>query len=267
VSKGTGDVEGRRIGVELGLGEYLEGWNGSQLKGRVVLGWILIGIAVLGGIGALETMHQSAAAEQQAGSAVGGMVVLLAIGVPLVAFPWRTRRLWLHHYEGGVVQVTGHRRRVLVVRWSDLASMSWSVVQGYDDEYISGPVLRDHAGNTLAAPSGLIAGRAEQVLVGRLVGPLTGRLDAGLPVTVGCLTVYQSGISCRGGGGKAGGRWEVSWPEVHDIETQFRSQRVTVHTGHRGTKRAALAGEPNDFLAEYVLEHAARRAGVPFKAW
>jgi hypothetical protein len=262
-SNGTSDPEGRRLGAELGLGQYLEGWDQSKLKGRVVLGWVLIGIAVLGGIGALETMRQSAAADQDALSAVGGIVILLAIGVLLVAFPWRTRRLWFHHYEGGVVQVTGHRRRVSVVRWSDLASLSWSVVQGYDDEFLSGPVLRDHAGNIVPAPSALIAGRAEQVLVGHLAG----RLDAGLPVTVGCLTVDRSGISCRGGAGKAGSRWDVSWHEVHDIETHFRGQRVTIRTGHRGAKRAGLAGQPNDFLIEYVLEHAARRVGVSFKAW
>jgi hypothetical protein len=267
VHKGTGDADGRRIGAELGLGEYLAGWDGSELKGRVVLGWVLIGICALGGIGVLESLHGPAADKQENMGAVGGIVLVLAIAVPLVAFPWRIRRQWLHHYEGGVAQVTGHRRRVSVVRWSDLASMSLNVVQGYDDERIDGCVLRDHVGNAVSVnpgPCKLVVGRAEQVLTGRLVGPLTGRLDAGLPVTVGCLTVDQSGIRCRGG--KAGGRWNVSWQQVHDIETRLRGHRVTV-TGHRISKRAALAGEPNDFLAEYVLQHAARRVGVRFNAW
>ena len=33
--------------------------------------------------------------------------------------------------------------------------------------------------------------------------------------------------------------------------------------GRLGGKRAALDGLPNSFLARYVIEHAARQAGVP----
>ena len=270
--KARAAAEGRRIGAEYGLGDRIEAWDGSKVKGRVIAGWIIIVLASFAVIGVLQQRsHQLAgSAPQDTGGLLGEIVIVAAVAVAMAAIPPRRKRLWLHHYEEGLAQVTG-RRRVSVIRWSGLASMSLSVKQGYDDEFIGGCVLRDHAGNevTVDGRIGLnvskrIAGRAEQVLVGRLVGPLTDQFDAGVPVTVGCLTVDQRGIECRGG--QPGGRWHLSWPQVSGIGSQLSGHRVTVSTGHWGGKRAALAGQPNDFLAAYVLEHAARRAGVPFRA-
>jgi len=270
--KARAAAQGRRIAAEYGLGGSIGEWNGSKLKGRVIAGWIIIVLAFFAVIGALEQgSHQPAgSAPQDTGGALAEIAIVLAFAVPMAVIPPRTKRLWLHHYEEGLVQVTGSRR-VSVIRWSDLASMSLSVKQGYDDEFIGGCVLRDHAGNEVTVDDRIglnvskrIAARAEQVLVGRLVGPLTGQFDAGQPVTVGCLTVDQRGIECRGS--QSGGRWQVSWSQVSSIGSQLSGHRVTVSTGHWGSKRAALAGQPNDFLAAYVLEHAAGRVGVPFSA-
>jgi hypothetical protein len=263
-------AQGRRIGAELGLGEYLGSWNGSKLKARVMMGWILIVLVVLASIKVLASLLHSAVIKQDDMSDVGGMAILLAIGVPMVAIPPLTKRAWLHRYEAGLAEVTG-RRRVAVLRWANLASLSLRVVKGYDDEYIRGCELRDHSGTVVTvdderygpAVRELVTGLAEQVLTGRLVGPLTARLDQGLPVTVGSLTVDRSGISCQGG--QAGGSWNVPWQQARGIATELRGHRVSVDTDRRG-RHAALAGQPNDFLASYVLEHAAARAGVPFLA-
>ena len=265
--KGSADAAGRRIGAELGLGEYLgaDDRSKSRMHERIAAGVLLVIMpwyaAVITGIRFLLSPGWDPAAGRLSGTVI--FVIGLGIGTPLMAMLVRKREwLWLYSYEGGFAQVTG-RRRMSVVRWAELASMSVSVVQGYEDEYVAGCVLRDHAGNAVTVGVGLI-GRAEQILTGRLVGPLTARLDAGLPVTVGCLTVDQSGIRCHGG--QARNNWTVSWQQVHGIETRLHGQRVTVKTGHRGGKHAALDNQPNGFLASYALEHAARRAGVPFFA-
>jgi hypothetical protein len=60
---------------------------------------------------------------------------------------------------------------------------------------ISRCVLRDDAGTTITITGcHPLRDQARRVLVGPLLGPLTSRLDAGLPVTVGQLTVDQQGI-------------------------------------------------------------------------
>jgi hypothetical protein len=263
------DAQGRRLGAELALGQHLGSWDGSQKKARFIVGWVMTGLAISSGLFIYLPLRASPAGGASTG-VLGVIVILLVIGVSLLRMPGNTRYASLHHYDGGLAEVTDGR--VCVVRWAGLASMSLRVVQGYDDESIVACVLRDHPGNEVTADGrfgpgtcDLVVRRAEQVLTGRLLGPLTGRLDAGLPVTVGCLTVDQSGISCQGS--KAGGSWNVSWQEARGIETQLSGHRVTVRTGRWGAgKRAAMAGQPNDFLIGYVLEHAARRAGVSFTA-
>ena len=263
------DAEGRRIGAELGLGDCEGTWKWSQAKRRVVFGWIAIIFGGGGTIGGILSINQPGASLQEVLQGFTPVIGLLGLGVVLVAIPERVRRVWLFQYEGGVAQVTD-RRRVSVVRWADLASMSMTILRGYDEEYVGSWALRDHAGNVVGMDKHIdqdaynkIFNRAEQVLTGRLLGSLTDRLDAGLPVTVGCLTMDRSGIECQPSHAGAG-RWHVSWQEVSGISTEWRGHRVNVQTGYRGSKRAALFGQPNGFLAGYVLEHAARQASVPF---
>jgi hypothetical protein len=262
------DAQGRRLGAELALGQHLGSRDGSAHKARFIVGWVMTGLAISFGVFIYLPLRASPVSQLSTGI-LAVIVIMLVVGVTLMRMPGNKRYAFLHHYEAGLAEVTDGR--VSVVRWADLASMSLRVVQGYDDESITACVLRDNAGNEVTADGrfagacDLVTRRAEQVLTGRLVGPLAGRLDSGIPVTVGCLTVDQSGISCRGS--KAGGSWNVSWQEARGIETQLSGHRVTVRTGRwGGGKRAAMAGLPNDFLIGYVLEHAARRAGVPFQA-
>jgi hypothetical protein len=97
---------------------------------------------------------------------------------------------------------------------------------------------------------------AEREIASRRLGPLTHLLDTGQPVVIGSLTVDQLGVSARG-------RWHVSWQQARQVNIRLHGQRVLVKVGRLGTKRAALDGLPNSFLARYVIEHAARQAGVP----
>jgi hypothetical protein len=171
-----------------------------------------------------------------------------------------------HAYEGGAVTVTDGR--VTVVRLADLAALSTCI--GDDDEstWVSYSSLTDHAGATADTNSGNLKGRAERILLDRHLGPLTARLDAGQPVTIGCLTLDQWSIRCRAR--EPDGHWDISWPEVTQIVERFEGLRVTVATrrdpGH-GALRAELDDEPNGFLAGYLLQYAARRANVPFRAF
>jgi hypothetical protein len=267
-------AEARRIGAQFGLGEFLGADDGSKsrLQDRITASILLVILPWYGmafaGIRLLLSPGWS-----PAGGMLGGAVILaisLGIATPLLLMLLRQREwIWLYTYEEGLAQVTG-RRPASAVRWADLASMTLGVVQGYDGELITSCTLRDHAGSTVSV-AGHYAGpvlervtaRAEQVLSDRLVGPLTSRLDAGLPATVGCLTVDRSGITCRGG--RARNDWMVPWEQVQGVETRLHGHRVTVQTSRWRSKQAALDG-PNDFLAGYALEHAARRAGVPFSA-
>jgi hypothetical protein len=110
-----------------------------------------------------------------------------------------------------------------------------------------------------------ILAAAEAVIAARRVGQFTAQLDAGLPVTIGFLTVNRSGMSSRGGG-RAGGRWLVTWQQVRRVDVEADGQRVLVRCGRWGAKRALLDGVPNSFLVRHVIAHAARRAGVDVNA-
>jgi hypothetical protein len=267
---GTAATRKQRVRGEWGLGECLGSWGGSQLKGRVVLGWVLVGLGALGGVGMLTEMHESAPARYQDSGAIGGIVIVVAAGALLLAIPWRRRLWWLFLHEAGVAEVTGYRQRASVVRWADLASMTLGIGDGESHDYISGCTVRDHAGRDVtvdkrfgASAWEAVAAQAGQVLADRLLGTLTSQLDAGLPVTSGCLTVDWAGIRCRAGSRAAGGRWQVSWQQVRGVQTRMHGVEVSVDAGRR---RRALVYGANNFLAGHLLEHAARQAGVPFTA-
>jgi hypothetical protein len=109
-----------------------------------------------------------------------------------------------------------------------------------------------------------VSAAAERVLAERHVGPLIQLLDSGQPVTIGALTVDRMGISSQAGA-ENGGRWYVSWQQARSVSTRLEGQRVTVET-ERSPRRAVLDGEPNSFLARYLVEHVAMRADVPLGA-
>jgi hypothetical protein len=188
----------------------------------------------------------------------------LAAGVLMAAIPPRARRARVFLFDGGIVRVSNLGRRLVVLPWADLDTLSVRVVSGYDEDYVAGCVLRGRSGATLTlgrkgdtfyGKEAIIAA-AEREIASRRLGPLTHLLDTGQPVVIGSLTVDQLGVSARG-------RWHVSWQQARQVNIRLHGQRVLIKVGRLSTKRAALDGLPNSFLARYVIEHAARRAGVP----
>jgi hypothetical protein len=196
-------------------------------------------------------------------------VGLLILGVVLIAIPGRTKRNWLCQYEAGMAQVIGSRPRVAVVRWDDLTALTLKVVSGYDEEYLGSYVLRSRQGRKVKAEvskhrlrSDPVAFHAESVLAERLLAPLIRQLDAGQHVTIGGLMVGPSGIRSRASS-KHGGRWRVSWQKASHVRIRLHGQRVAVERTRGYARAAALDKVPNSFLAQYVIAHAARQAGVP----
>jgi hypothetical protein len=258
------DAEAERIGLDWGLGAYLGADDMSELRLRVALGAMMLGAVVLMTISLGTPM--TGEVRLMAGAVVVGLLIL---GVMLIAIPGRTKRNWLCRYEAGMAQVIGPRPRVVVVRWDDLASLTLTVVSGHDEEYLSSYVLRSRQGRAVRAvvskrllTSDPIATHAESALADRLVAPLIRQLEAGQPVTIGRLTVGPSGIRSRADS-ERGGRWHVSWRKARHVRVRLAGQRVSVERERGHVRLAALDGVPNSFLAQYVIAHAARQAGVP----
>ena len=263
VNRAELEAEAERIGLERGLGtsEYTD--DLSDLRLRVVLGGMLLAWVLLMAISLTTPMTDR---HRLMSAAI--TVVLLVLGVVLIAIPGRTKRNWLCQYEAGMAQVIGPRPRVVVVRWDDLASLTLKVVSGYDEEYLGSYVLRSRQGRKVKVDVSKhrlrgdpIAFHAESTLAERLVAPLIRQLDAGQHVTIGGLTVGPSGIRSRASS-KNGGRWHVPWQKASHVRIRLSGQRVTVERTRGYVRLAALDKVPNSFLAQYVIAHAARQAGV-----
>ena len=55
----------------------------------------------------------------------------------------------LYLFDGGIVRVSNLGRRLVVLPWADLDTLSVRVVSGYDGDYVLGCVLRSRSGATL----------------------------------------------------------------------------------------------------------------------
>jgi len=258
------DEEAERLGARLRLGECRESWVETGTLTRIAIGRFLLVLVVLGGIGALVSPVSRAAV-------MGGgteFLAFLGFAVLCVAIPPRSRRARLFLFDCGVVRSSNTGRRLVVLPWEDLETVTLATTAGYDEVYISGCVLRGRSGTRMElGRRDSLPGRhriqaaAQAQIAARRVGPLTAQLDAGQPVTIGFLTVDRSGLSSRGSL-TAGGRWQVGWQQVRRVDVELDGQRVLVRSGRWGVKRALLNGVPNSFLAGHVIGHAARQAGV-----
>jgi len=93
---------------------------------------------------------------------VFGVVVWLPVVIAL-----RSRRTVLYEFEAGLANVSRYRRRVTVLRWADLASVSEDSTQDQEgDWHFHGWLLHDHAGNsvTVGKRARALKVRAEQML-------------------------------------------------------------------------------------------------------
>lgn len=158
-------AEAHRIAAEYGLGRHVKVWRrGSKLVEQALLLGFLIGLPVVTAMLAVTARWQSASFEPQYAVALGVVMSLPAV------IGWRSQWPVLHEFEGGMANVSRHRRRVSVVRWADLAAVSEDFVEDEDGRWHSrGYVLTDRAGNTVQlgkrAPE--LVARAEQSLAAR----------------------------------------------------------------------------------------------------
>ena len=261
-------ADARRLSAQYGLGECTEAWRVPRLSFRMVLGWIALVCLAFVGIVRLASAHGQHLVTRGAAE----YVVALAVAVLAAVIPRRVRRTRVFLFEGGLVQESnpGPRPRLVVLPWADLDTMRLEVKLGKSEgqDNVDACVLGGRTGPSLTVgreagtrTREAVSAAAERVLAGRHVGPLIQLLDSGRPVTIGSLTVDRLGISSQARAENRNG-WHVSWRQARSVSIRLAGQRVAVET-EQSPRRAVLDGEPNSFLARYVIEHAAERAGVP----
>jgi hypothetical protein len=189
----------------------------------------------------------------------------------------------LFQFDEGIAQFVSKAAEPTVLRWTDLASLTLRVISTtYEKENptLRSCVLRDSAGRTITADHKYgvaceqITAVAARMLGPRLAPPLIARFDAGESITFGRVIVDQFEISFPGDG--ILGPWSARWRDMRDLDVLAYGHRIIAkaqpgkHLGapnefmpHPGPGAyGALDGAPNDFLAQDVIMHAARRAGV-----
>lgn len=154
-----------RIGAEFGLGRHVRVWRRgwSKVAGRALVFGFLIGLPVVTAVLALTANARSASLPVPDLAALGVVMLLPAV----MALRLRPT---LHEFEAGLASVSFYRRRVTVVRWADLASVSEDIGEDQDgDEHFYGYLLQDRAGNTvqIGKRARELLAWAEQVLAAR----------------------------------------------------------------------------------------------------
>ena len=256
-------AKARRLGAEFGLGGYLDSWVES--RPAVLSAWAIVALLLLALAGIVVLAEKVFPHDKTLIGLSAGPVFIATL---FVSIPLAARRRVLHAYAAGIAKVGGGRHRV--VSWDGLTSLAYTIVQGNDDRNEEDYLvcrLRDGAGTTVLMDlrfggdtSSKVATSAERLLTRRLSGPLLAAYDAGQPVTIGRVTVDRSGIRSQAPVYDTR-RWYVPWPQVQSVSASDTD--VTVYQGTRGSRQTSLSGTPNGFLAQHVIKHAARQAGVP----
>jgi hypothetical protein len=189
----------------------------------------------------------------------------------------------LFQFDQGIAQFVDKAAEPVVLRWTDLASLTLRVISTtYEKENptLRSCVLRDSAGRAITVDHKYgvaceqITAVAAQMLGPRLAPALIARFEAGEPITFGSVIIDQFEISFPGDG--IVGPWSARWQDMSDLDVLVYGHRIIARAKpgknlgapnefmpHPGPgSYGALGGGPNDFLAQDVITHAARRAGV-----
>ena len=215
-----------------------------------------IPFAVSGGPGHLIT-----------GGAWGGLLVVTILMCAIPPRGW-TDQLFL--FEHGLILANPQEPEPAVMRWDDLDSVSMMVRSGYDDDYISSCEIRGRSGRSMTLDGSFpgvlteIAATAEELVARWLLSGLIARYDVGERVSFPGISVDWSGLDTPGAS-RASPR-SFGWPEIARIEMRLHGHRLAITGASRSTTNVTLGGEPNDFLAQHVIMHAAGRAGVAVTA-
>ena len=248
---------GGRVGARLGLGACTGAWTHGKYRFRVGCGSLILFLGIpLGWIPIVFDHHHLKAAE-----VVGG---LLLVAILMAFIPPRMWKRRLFRFEDGLALVDPQQKATTMVRWDDLASLRMRVFDG-DEDHVVFCELGDRTGQAMSlvgfeTAAAEIANVAERLLIERLLPVLIARYESGAPVYFGLLTVERRGLSAPGG--PSGLRWRISWPEVSYIDIGPHGHRLTVKDAAGSVHVVKPEGEPNDFLARHLIEHAARRANV-----
>ena len=251
------EAAGDHVGAKLRLGGCIGAWTKTDYRFRVGCGSLILFLGIpLGWIPIVVAHHHLIAAEW-----VGG---LLLVATLMAVIPPRMRESRLYRFEHGLARVDPKKAVSAVLRWDDLTSISMKVVQGDEEDRIVSCEFRDRGGQTVSlagfyGAADEIAHAAERILTPRLLPALVARYDAGESVYVGLLTVERWGLSAPG---TSGMRWRISWPEIRYIDISKDGHRLAVMDATGPVRTIMPGGEPNDFLARHLIEHAARRSGV-----
>ena len=248
---------GARVGAQLGLGACTGAWTDAKYRFRVGCGSLILFLGVpFCWIPIVFDHHHLRAAE-----VVGGV---LLVGALMSFIPPRMWQHRLFRFEGGLALVDPKRKTTTMVRWDDLASLRMRIADDGEDQVVFCE-LSDRAGQVVSlagfgTAAGEIADVAEKLLIDRLLPALIARYESGAPVYFGLFTVEQRGLSAPGG--PSGLRWRIAWPDVSYIDIGPLGRRLTVKDAAGPAHVVKPEGEPNDFLARHLIEHAARRARV-----
>jgi hypothetical protein len=163
------NAEARQIAAEFGLGRPVKVWRRRSKATEWVLGLgFLIGLPVVLALLPLATHHGA----QQRLPVWYAVALGTVVALPMV-IAVRSGPPVLYEFEGGVANVSTYRRRVTVVRWAELSSVSEDTYWDEGVQRSHGYLLRDRAGRTvkLGKRARELAARAERLLAARLSQP------------------------------------------------------------------------------------------------
>jgi hypothetical protein len=255
-------AEGDRVGADFGLGEQAGAWSRRKRSDGWGCGWGLLLALIFTAVVLFTPIPQP---WHLIVMGAYGAALLLAVLLITGSRSWQER---LFRFEQGIAEFASREPEPAVLRWADLASLSLKVVTSYESHSLMSCVLRDSAGRTITVASayGLacedITPVAAQVLASRLAPTLIARYDAGEAVTFGHIIVDRAGISCPG----SAKPWNAYWRDTRSIEMLMHAHRLTITPQSGRARPVSLDGAPNDFLAGYVIAHAAGQAGVVVSA-
>jgi hypothetical protein len=254
---------GARIGEEFRLGACTAAWPGRRASWRSALGALLLFVLIFG-LEIPPILTAGLAREITSGLDAA----IFALGVLFLALPPRswTDRLFL--YQAGIVLVDAREPEPKLLRWAHLDTVTITTASGYDNDYVSGCVLKDRAGNALTVTGHLsnaiaeVAAEADRVLAPARVPGLIARFTSGQPLTIGHLTADLRGLSWSGAA--SGDAWQVPWSQISVIQWELEGQRAIVKACQpsRESWSFRLDGQPNSFLIRYLIARAAATAGI-----
>jgi hypothetical protein len=262
-SPGRADtVDPARLGEEYGLGAYErtqvdKDWPFSRGCGVVLfpVAVIMIPTAV---IPFFDPGQPAAFAFGLIWAPVTGALVVT--GALLL---WRVKPRSVHQtfwYSGGLLQLSAGVPEPRVLRWDEMTTLRVSVARPDESAaYVALSTACDERGTCVTTRGRALADRAARVLVPVVVPALIGAFDAGEPVSFGRLRIDEAGLTDLSGTEPA----LMAWPDIARIVFTARV-RVGLVPAEKGRSVVIdIEAAPNAFLAHYVIEHAAARAGVP----